>query len=232
MGILFSRGPAIEERSVLRLCQQITAEGKGAIGLSSILSPNTHLLLGQGSTVQQFIKTMHTLLPAQAQMRINDQRWPPMHTPIVRQRQIPDRASMLMDKIPGGLIPPCPPVVSLVTGKRSYDDMSARELLRQWIDHPQRLWDGVCATLSAGVTTIIHVGPEPNLIPATFRRLSENVGQQTTGYSWNKIGMRAVSGLARRPWLSALLPAQAALLRAPLVQQVILEDWLLENPPH
>ena len=41
----------------------------------------------------------------------------------------------------------------------------------------------------------------------------------------------APAGLARRPWLSALLPSRAALLRAPLLQHIILEDWLLENPP-
>ena len=37
------------------------------------------------------------------------------------------------------------------------------------------------------------------------------------------------AGLARRPWLSALLPSRAALLRAPLLKHVILEDWLLEQ---
>jgi hypothetical protein len=44
-------------------------------------------------------------------------------------------------------------------------------------------------------------------------------------------GMRAVSGMVGRPWLKALLPARTALLRAPLLQHVILEDWLLENAP-
>jgi [acyl-carrier-protein] S-malonyltransferase len=44
-------------------------------------------------------------------------------------------------------------------------------------------------------------------------------------------GLRAVSGMARRPWLTAILPSRTALLRAPFVRHVILEDWLLENPP-
>jgi [acyl-carrier-protein] S-malonyltransferase len=43
--------------------------------------------------------------------------------------------------------------------------------------------------------------------------------------------LRAAAGLARRPWLSSLLPSRAALLRAPQIQHVILEDWLLENVP-
>jgi [acyl-carrier-protein] S-malonyltransferase len=45
------------------------------------------------------------------------------------------------------------------------------------------------------------------------------------------MGMRAAAGLARRPWLSAILPSRAALLRAPAMRHVILEDWLLENLP-
>jgi [acyl-carrier-protein] S-malonyltransferase len=67
------------------------------------------------------------------------------------------------------------------------------------------------------------------VIPATFNRLSVDVTQQTVGRSIGKMGMRAAAGLARRPWLSALLPSRAALLRAPLLKHIILEDWLLEN---
>jgi [acyl-carrier-protein] S-malonyltransferase len=227
MGILFSRGPVIDEHHVRRLCLQISSERKGVIGISAILSPNTYLLLGQGETVARFKATMHEFLPAPAHLRMNDYRWPPLHTPIVRQKFVPDRASVMMDRMQGGLAPPCPPILSLVTGKTSYNDVDARDLLRRWVDHPQRLWDAVCGTLAAGVTTLIHVGPEPNLVPATFTRLAENVLQQTTGRGFGKLGMRAVSGLAKRPWLAAVLPSRTALLRAPALQQIILEDWLL-----
>jgi hypothetical protein len=41
--------------------------------------------------------------------------------------------------------------------------------------------------------------------------------------------LRAAAGLARRPWLSAVLPSRTALLRAPLINQIILEDWLLAH---
>jgi hypothetical protein len=34
----------------------------------------------------------------------------------------------------------------------------------------------------------------------------------------------------RRPWLTALLPSRTALLRAPTVEHIILEDWLLAQP--
>jgi [acyl-carrier-protein] S-malonyltransferase len=232
MGVLFSRGPAIDETDVRRLCRQITAEGKGTVGISAILSPNTYLLLGQNETIARFTATMHEALPAPVHIRLNPDRWPPLHTEIARQRHIPDRASVMMERMPGGFVPPCPPVVSLVTGKRSYDDLHARDILRQWVDQPQRLWDAVYETLATGVTTVIHVGPDPNVIPATFHRISENVHQQMTGSSLGSYGMRAAAGLARRPWLSAILPSRAALLRAPAVQHVVLEDWLLEHGRH
>ncbi len=231
MGVLFSRGPTIDETDVERLCLQITSEGKGALGISAVLSPNTYLLIGQENTIARFKEVMHDLLPKRAHLRINTNRWPPLHTPIVRQKSLPDRASVMMETMTGGFTSPCPPVLSMVTGEMSYDDHSARDILRRWVDHPQRLWDTIDKTLALGVETIIHVGPEPNVVPATFRRLSENVQQQTAGASLGSLGMRAVSGLARRPWLAALLPSDATLLRAPHVRHIILEDWLLENKP-
>ncbi len=231
MGVLFSRGPVINEANVERLCLQITSEGQGTIGISAVLSPNTYLLIGQRETVRRFRKVMHELLPTRAHLRINNNRWPPLHTPIVRQKNISDRASVMMETLGGTFTPPLPPVLSLATGGMSYDDHSAREVLRKWIDHPQRLWDVVDRTLDLKVETVLHIGPEPNVIPATFRRLSENILEQTSGSSLSSLSMRAVSGLARRPWLAALLPERAALLRAPHIKHVIAEDWLLENAP-
>jgi [acyl-carrier-protein] S-malonyltransferase len=232
MGVLFSRGPAIDEMDINRLCRLITSEGKGTIAVSAILTPNTYLLLGQHDTIARFKAEMHKFLPDPAHIKINPEKWPPLHTPIARQRYIPDRASVMMAEMKGGFQPPCPPVLSLVTGERSYDDYHARDILRDWIDHPQRLWDAICETLSSGITTLIHVGPGPNVIPATFNRLSENVSQQVaSGRRLGRMGMRAAAGLARRPWLSAILPTRAALLRAPMLKHIILEDWLLEHSP-
>ena len=89
MGVLFSRGPLISEVDVERLCLQITSEGKGTLGISAILSPNTYLLIGQQNTVQRFKRIMHGLLPNPAHLRVNNNRWPPLHTPIVRQKTLP-----------------------------------------------------------------------------------------------------------------------------------------------
>src|SRR3954468_11738897 len=78
MGILFSRGPAIDEMDVNRLCRLITSEGKGTIAISSILTPNTYLLLGQNDTVARFKSQMHQFLPMPAHIKVNPERWPPL----------------------------------------------------------------------------------------------------------------------------------------------------------
>jgi [acyl-carrier-protein] S-malonyltransferase len=231
MGILFSRGTALLEENVMRLCLRLNAENQGAIGISAILSPNTMLLLGQGNTIRRFKKLMPEAFPHSVNLRVNPHHWPPLHSPIMWQRNIPNRSAHMMQALPGGATAPVPPVISLVTGKASYNDYNARYILHQWVDHPQRLWDAVCAVLASNVQVVVHVGPEPNLIPATFRRLSENVLQQVSGRSLGSLGLRAVSRMIRRPWLGSMLPSRTSLLRAPNIQHIVLEDWLLENAP-
>jgi len=230
MGVLFSRGPLLDFEEVKRLCLLINAEGKGVIGISSYLAPNTVLLLGQNGTIDRFSQEMHSVFPARVYLRKNHDKWPPVHTPLVWQRNIPNRVGVMTHTMPGGFTRPDPPILSLVTGKMSYTNSNAREILLQWIDHPQRLWDAVYETLASGIETVIHVGPDPNLIPATFNRLRDNVQAQLTGNSLNSLGLRAMARAVRRPWLTALLPSRSALLRAPLVEHIILEDWLLAQP--
>lgn len=229
MGVVFSRGAALDFDAVARLCLEINRQGRGVISVSAYLSPNTVLVLGQGDTVERFRQALPGALSVPTFVRTNRHRWPPLHTSILWEQNIPNRAATMMHTLPGGRTQPIPPILSLVTGKASYNDYNSRELLGRWIDHPQRLWDAIYETLSAGIDTVIHVGPEANLIPATYKRLSDNVRQQLAGRSFNKLGLRAISGLARRPWLSKLLSSRTALLRAPFVQHVVLEDWLLEQ---
>jgi [acyl-carrier-protein] S-malonyltransferase len=133
----------------------------------------------------------------------------------------------MLQAIPGGLVAPSLPIISGVTGKTSYTAQNSRELVHQWVDHPQRLWDQVVGVLSAGVRTVVHVGPAPNLIPATFKRLAEDVRGQLAGRSPGRFGKRMVSRLVERQWLAQLLPSAAALLRAPAIRHINLEDWLL-----
>jgi [acyl-carrier-protein] S-malonyltransferase len=231
LGVLFSRGPALDLAAVKRLCLKISHKGKGTVGVSTCLSPNALLLLGQEDTLDRFKSAMRDMLPTQTHLRKNPRRWPPLHTPITWQRAIPNRAAVFLETLPGGFRAPSLTLLSGVTGRASYNDHNSRELLHRWVDHPQRLWGMIYRTLVAGVETVVHVGPAPNLIPATFKRLSEDVRGQLAGRSPASLGMRAVSCMVRRPWLAKLLPSRTALLRAPFIRHVILEDWLLERTP-
>jgi [acyl-carrier-protein] S-malonyltransferase len=227
MAIVFSRGKALDTEGIERLCLEITTQGRGMLAISSYLSPNTVLLLGQGDTVDRFKALMGKYLQGEVNLRKNKGVWPPLHTPILWQRSIPNRAAMDIYSVGGGFHAPVPPIVSLVTGKVSYNDYNSRALLNRWIDEPQRLWDGIYELLSQGIEVVIHVGPDPNLLPSTFKRLSDNVTAELAGRSLRKFGMRAVSNMIARPWIAKIMSARAAILRAPYLVHVILEDWLL-----
>ena len=226
LGVLFSRKAVLPMDKIKRIFLEINNTGEGMIGMSTILSPNSILVLGTGDTLTRFRAKMKEVLPKGVHLRRNESKWPPLHTSITWERQIPDRAATQLRTLPGGFTTPSPPILSHVTGDISYTDTNSRELIRNWIDHPQRLWDVVCKILSMGIKTIIHVGPAPNIIPATFGRMAVDIEAQTKGSR----GMRALSVAIRRPWLQALLPSRAALLRAPLIEHIILEDWLLGGP--
>jgi [acyl-carrier-protein] S-malonyltransferase len=227
LGVLFTRTGELSQEDIRRLCLRINSEGKGVIGVTSYLSPNSMLLMGQQDTLDRFKALAIEQLPMKVTLRKNSDRWPPLHTPIVWEKNIPNRAAYLMHTLAIRLVEPKPTVLSLVTGRLSYTDLSTRALIHQWVDHPQRLWEAVCEVLARNIKTVIHIGPEPNLIPATFKRLSENILAQTQ----KSISMRALSAAARRSWLQGVLPERASLMRAPFVKHVILEDWLLENSP-
>lgn len=231
MGIVFSRGHELDQAVVASLCREINWQGRGVIGISAVLSPNTALILGQGDTVDRFAGMMKDFgLPKTVHLRKNDSRWPPLHTPLLWQIDLPAKAQNRMLTIRGGEKPPQPRIFSLATGAADYTAINSREIIARWLDHPQRLWDAIFATLSAGHEIVVHVGPQPNLVPATFRRLSENVESQLKGRSWNSLGLRAVSTIWR-PWLARLLSKRSALLRAPYLIHINLEDWLLEHEP-
>lgn len=229
MGVLFARSKSLDLSAVNRLCGEVTRECGGTIAVSSVLSPNCVLLLGQNGTVDRFQALAKERLSVTVNVRKNPHRWPPLHTPITWQKAIPNRAAVMLEAIPGGTQPPPMAIISGVTGKASFTPDTCRDLIHKWVDHPQLLWEQVLGVLSARVDTVVHVGPEPNLIGATFKRLSEDVRGQMKGRSPGKLGLRMAAGMARRRWLAALLPKKASLLRAPALTHVNLEDWLLDG---
>ncbi|MEM7467139.1 MAG: ACP S-malonyltransferase [Pseudomonadota bacterium] len=232
MGVVFCRGRELDYDAVQKHCIEITNEGNGTIGISSYLAPNTVLLLGQGDTIDHFKNSIKNIPPHRVHLKKNDHQWPPLHTAIVRQKNMSNRGAVALETLPGGFTRPSPPIVSCVTGDISYTEVNAREILIDWIDQPQQLWSVIEKILQMGVERIVHVGPAPNIIPATLNRLSIDVSSQLGKKSFSGMGMRAVSRITRnRAWLRNLVAKNAALLRAPFIEQVNLEDWLLENRP-
>jgi [acyl-carrier-protein] S-malonyltransferase len=229
MGVLFTRGGTLAPADVERLCEAVRSEGAGLIGPSAYLSPNTALILGQGDSLDVLERMMPEFLPAKAMLRRKEHRWPPLHSPLVWQANIPNRTATAMYKIVGGKNPPKPRVISCVTGTFSDDPLTSRETLIRWTDAPQRLWDAIGGVLGSGVETIVHVGPTPNLIPATFSRLSNNINKHLVNKYLHALGRGVVASMNRHAWLGHVLPSQAALLRAPFLEHIILEDWLLEQ---
>ncbi len=229
MGIVFSRGPALNMERVKRVCVEITSRGQGTLAVSSILSPNTVLLLGQRDTVKTFKAEAKSLFETKVHVKLNDGKWPPVHTPVTWQRNVPNQAGVLLSNAAGGFGETRPRVLSCVTGDFGYNDWNARDLLVKWVDHPQLLWAAIEHVLEEDVQTVIHVGPEPNIVPATFARLANNVAAQLAAPTWAGFGMRTVSRFVNRPWLGRLLLREAFLLKAPAIRHVVLEDWLLDE---
>lgn len=227
LGILFSRELLLPVNAVRQLCLEINEEGRGVVAMSARLSPNSVLMMGQQDTLDRFKARMHTQVSEHVNLRRHSAVFPPLHTPIVWERSIPARAGLLMHTMRVLNPTPNPPVFSLVTSRANYGLLSVRETLQQWTDHPQMLWDAVQETLVQGTELVVHVGPEPNLIPATYKRLRDNVQLVTKA----RFDLRAVQVMLRGSWLTGLLPERAALLRAPMIEHLILEDWLLENNP-
>ena len=225
LAVLFSRRGIVAPVEVDRLCQTINQRGEGVIGISAILSPNSLLVMGQGTTMDRLAAEMKSVGSERLYLRRNEHRWPPLHTAIVWQRGVPCRSRVRLQTMQISGKPPRPPVFSLVTGAMGYQNHDLRNLFGQWIDHPQRLWTAVEHSLANGVTDVVHVGPEPNIVPATFERLAQNVESELRF----RRPIRALSRMAARPWLQRLLPRRATLLRAPHVRQLNLEDWLLER---
>ena len=111
---------------------------------------------------------MREFLPAGVTLRRKPNRWPPLHTPLVWERNIPNRTAMMMYHTAGGLQKPTPSVLSCTTGLANYDEWNSRAILADWTDHPQRLWDALEYSLASGAELVIHVGPDPKLLTTCF----------------------------------------------------------------
>ena len=227
LGILSVHGAILPIEDVEHLCASISRRGHGLIGPSTYLSPYQVLLLGQHDTLNLLEHEMHEFLPEGVTLRRRPNHFPPLHTPLVWARNIPNRTAMAMHHIRGGDRKPVPAVVSCTTGSASYDEWNSRAILADWTDHPQRLWDVMENALASGAEIVLHVGPEPKLFPTGFDRLSSRIMKQLKMRHLERLGSSVIPSISRNSWLTRKLPANAVLLRAPFLNHIILEDWLL-----
>ncbi|MGY8771533.1 MAG: hypothetical protein ACKVH8_24220 [Pirellulales bacterium] len=225
LAVIFCLRQELPAELVQMHCQKVNAEGEELIGISAILSPNSLIVVGEGDSVDRLKAKLSAEIESRIFVKKNEHKWPPLHTSLTWRKNIPTRAAMFMTKMQSGFTAPSPPVLSLVTGACSYNEVNLRETIGDWVDHPQNLWEAVYETLVQGTNTIIHLGPAPNIIPATYHRLADNVELQTRG----SLHKRTLATFVNRPWLKSLLPEKAALLRAPSLKHFILEDWLLDE---
>jgi [acyl-carrier-protein] S-malonyltransferase len=170
---------------------------------------------------------MREYLPAGVTLRRKPNHWPPLHTPLVWERNIPNRTAMMMYHTAGGQHKPAPNVVSCTTGLANYDEWNSRAILADWTDHPQRLWDALEHTLASGAELVIHVGPDPKLLTTCFDRLSHKIMKQLKMRHLDRLGSSVIPSISKNGWLTRKLPANAVLLRAPFLHHLVLEDWLL-----
>jgi len=227
IGILSIQGDPLQIEDVQHLCSTISRRGQGLIGPSTYLSPYQILLLGQGKTLELLEHEMPDFLPAGVTLRRKPNHWPPLHTPLVWERNIPNRTAMMMYHTDGGQKKPTPNVVSCTTGLANYDEWNSRAILADWTDHPQRLWDAMEHTLASGAELVIHVGPEPKLLTTCFDRLSHKIMKQLKMRHLDRLGSSVIPSISRNGWLTRKLPTNAVLLRAPFLHHLVLEDWLL-----
>jgi [acyl-carrier-protein] S-malonyltransferase len=227
IGVLSVSGRALPVEQVRRLCIWISSRGHGLIGPSTYLSPYQAILLGQGDTFDLLEREMSNHIQAGATLKRRPNRWPPLHTPLVWERNVPNRTALALYHIKGGEHRPTPPVVSCTTGVANYDEFNSRAILADWTDHPQRLWEAMKYTLASGVDLVIHVGPEPRLFPTGFQRLSDRIKKQMRRRHLHHLGHSLFPSISRNRWLNRSLPAKAAIWRAAFLDHLVLEDWLL-----
>src|SRR4029077_11793874 len=111
MGILSVHGGILHIDDVQHLCASISRRGHGLIGPSTYLSPHQVLLLGQRDTLDLLETDMRAYLPAGVTLRRRPNHWPPLHTPLVWEKNIPNRTAIAMHHISGGDQKPKPRVV-------------------------------------------------------------------------------------------------------------------------
>ena len=181
----------LQIEDVQHLCSTISSRGQGLIGPSTYLSPYQVLLLGQGDTLDLLEQEMREYLPAGVTLRRKPNHWPPLHTPLVWERNIPNRTA---DD-------------DVSHGRRAAQTDAERRLMHHGsgqlrrveqpgdsgrLDRSSPVRDAMEHTLASGAELVIHVGPEPKLLTTCFDRLSHKIMKQLKMRHLDRLGSSVI----------------------------------------
>ena len=96
-----------DARTLLQLMRGMPPSRDPAARLEMFYAP-------QAASYDRFRERMGEVLGGPVHLRKASGLWPPLHTSIMWERNIPNRGAMLMHAMPGGFQAPKPPVLSLV----------------------------------------------------------------------------------------------------------------------
>ena len=100
LAVLFRRREELSLDRVNQLLLEINREGEGVIGISTHLGPNSVLIMGSGNTITMLRGRLKDIAPKGIHLRCNDHRWPPLHTPIVWEKDFTTRAGRMLHTLP------------------------------------------------------------------------------------------------------------------------------------
>ncbi len=228
LGILSVHGAMLQIEDVEHLCASISRRGHGLIGPSTYLSPYQVLLLGQHDTLS-YARAGDARLSARGRHVCGAGRTTGRRC----TRRSSGSATFLTERrwrcitSVAAIESRAPPSCRARRAARATIEWNSRAVLADWTDHPQRLWDVMENALASGAEIVLHVGPEPKLFPTGFDRLSNRIMKQLKMRHLDRLGSSVIPSISRNSWLTRKLPANAVLLRAPFLNHIILEDWLL-----
>ena len=227
LGVLFTRSRELALDDIRRLCLEVNQEGRGVVGISAQLART------RCSSLANKIRSIVLWLGPKTRSTYTF-----IFARTITAGLRSTRRSCGKSKSPTGPPSGCTPCRSFMQ----------RRAARLFAGHRQlRLHAGQTpANCSANGSTIHSDSGMPFMkrwFPASQPCYTSALGRtlfllRLSVYSANVISqtqesrsLRALSAAVRRLWLRRLLPHRAALLRAPFIKHVILEDWLLDNSP-
>jgi [acyl-carrier-protein] S-malonyltransferase len=230
MAAVSARNGRLDRDGLEALCRTVRAEGFGLIGPTAYLSARAALVVGEPRAMERLERSIVELRGQRdISLKRKQSQWTPLHSPIVWRRSIPNRIATLLHDIPGILNAAVPPVASCVPQAGWCGPSNLRDLLPRWADHPQCLSDAAESTIASGASTVMHVGPSPDLIPRAFGWAEADMPGAPHPGRLARLARAAVRTCRGRAASPGLGHPRSRPPEAPRIVHVVLEDWLLSQ---